>query len=48
MMAVFILRIFGLFLIIFILVFAGKLWVGLSKMEKEIAAEEGDPGKDEI
>ncbi len=47
-MTVFVIRIFGLFLIVFILVFTGKLWVSLSKMEKEIAAEKGDPGKDEI
>ena len=48
MMSVLILKVFGIFLMVFILVFAGKLWVNISEMEKEIEAEKRDPGEDEI
>lgn len=48
MMSVEILKIFGVFLMILILVFAGKLWVGASKLENEIEAESRDQKEDEI
>ena len=47
-MSILILRIFGLFLMIFISVFAFRLWLGITKMEKKIEAEKRDSGEDEI
>jgi len=47
-MSILILRVFGLCLMIFVSVFAFRLWMGITKMEKEIEAEEWDSGEDEI
>ena len=47
-MSIHILRLFGLFLMVFISVFAFKLYVSLTRLEAEIEAEQRDPGEDEI
>lgn len=47
-MSILILRVFGLCLMIFISVFVFRLWMGITKMEKEIEAEKRDSGEDEV
>jgi len=46
-MSVAILKFFGFFLMLFIAVFAVKLWGGATELEKEIEAEHRDIREDE-
>ena len=46
-MSVIILKFFGFILMVFIAVFAAKLWLSASKLEKEIEAEQRNIRQDE-